>query len=187
MGGVGVDGLVEREVGGGVVEGFVQGGHGGGEGVGETGHPLLEETLALSSGDGGAGTLVVVEGLRDVSRRLGGKYDHVAYQIIVVLEVDEVLLGEQGAEGRVSKGISLISAELEHVDNVGRGEVECTRDLGVEAGEGAVESIVSESSSDSGSDGATAGNVGVWADAVGGTRVVHIVRLKIVQSQLCLQ
>jgi len=63
MGGVGVDGLVEGEVGGGVVEGLVQSGHCGGEGVGETGDPLLEETLALSGGDWRTRALVVVERL----------------------------------------------------------------------------------------------------------------------------
>jgi hypothetical protein len=63
VGGVGVDGLVEREVGGGVVEGLVESRHGGGEGVGETGNPLLEETLSLSGSDWGARTLVVVERL----------------------------------------------------------------------------------------------------------------------------
>ena len=95
-----------------------------------------------------------------------GKHNHVTYEIVVVLEVDEVLLGEQSTEGRESKSVSLVSTKLHHVDDVGRGEVESAGDLRVEAGEGAVESVVGECSSNSASDGATAGNVGVGAGGV---------------------
>jgi len=58
---VGVDGLIEREIGGCVVEGSVQGGSGGGEGVCEAGDPFLEEAFSLCRRDGGAGAVVVVE------------------------------------------------------------------------------------------------------------------------------
>jgi len=99
---------------------------------------------------------------------------HVTHQIVVVLEVDEVLLGEQSTEGRESKSVSLVSTKLHHVDDVGRGEVESARDLRVKAGESTVESVVGESSGDSASDGTTAGNVGVGAGGVGSARVVHV-------------
>jgi hypothetical protein len=96
------------------------------------------------------------------------------HQVVVVLEVDEVLLGEQGAEGRESQGVSLVSTELHHVDEIGRGEVEGAGDLGVEASEGSVESVDRECSGSGASNGATAGNVGVGADGVRRAGVVDI-------------
>ena len=64
MGCVGVDGLVQGKVGGVVVEGLVERGESGGEGLRETGDPFLEVAFALSGGNGGAGPVVVIEGLR---------------------------------------------------------------------------------------------------------------------------
>ena len=63
VGGISVDGLVEREVGRGVVEGLVQGGVGWWVGVVEASEPLLKEALALSSADWATWAVVVVEGL----------------------------------------------------------------------------------------------------------------------------
>lgn len=63
MGGIGVEGLVEREVGRGVVEGQVERGSSGGVGLGESRNEFLEVALALSGGDGRTGAIVVVEGL----------------------------------------------------------------------------------------------------------------------------
>jgi len=98
----------------------------------------------------------------------------VTHQVVVVLEVDKVLLGEETTEGGESKGVSLVGTKLEHVNDIGRGEVEGARNLRVEACKGAVECVVGESSGDSASDGATAGNVAVRAGGVGSARVVHI-------------
>ena len=50
----------------------------------------------------------------------------------VVLVVLEVLLGEKLAEARVAERISLVRAQLEHRDDVGRGEVQAL-DLAVES------------------------------------------------------
>lgn len=155
MGGIGVDGLVQREVGRRVVVSLVEGRVGRGVGVGEACKPLLEETLALSSGDGRARTVVVVE-----------------RQVVVVLVVDEVLLGEETAEFGVAKSVGLVGAELQHINDIGGSEVESTRNLRVQSSKGRVESVVGELCGNSATDATAAGNVGVGADLVGSTRVV---------------
>lgn len=62
-----VDALVQREVGRVVVEGLVQGRLGGWICAGKTSNKLLKVALALGGGDGGSGSVVVVEGLACVS------------------------------------------------------------------------------------------------------------------------
>lgn len=61
MSSVCVNGLVEWEIGRGVVVGFVQSGGGGRERVCEARDPFLEVAFSLGGGDGGAGAVVVVE------------------------------------------------------------------------------------------------------------------------------
>lgn len=152
---ISVDGLVEREVSRRVVVSLVKGRVGWGVGVGEACKPLLEETLALSSGDGRTRSVVVVEG-----------------QIVVVLVVDEVLLSEKTAEAGVAKSVGLVRAKLQHINDVGGSEVEGARNLRVESSKGCVESVVGELGGNSATDATTAGNVGVGADLVRSTRVV---------------
>jgi len=52
-----------------------------------------------------------------------------AYQVIVVLVVEEVLLGEETAEGGVAKSVGLVGAKLKHGEGVSVGEVERARHL----------------------------------------------------------
>jgi len=155
VGSIGIDGLVQGEVSRRVVKGLVESRRGIGVGVGEASEPFLEETLALSSSDGRTRSVVVVEG-----------------QIVVVLVVDEVLLGEETAELGVTESVSLVRAELQHINGVDIGEVESTRNLRVQSGESGVESVDSELVGDGATDATTAGDVGVGADLVGSTRVV---------------
>ena len=68
MGSISVDGLVQREVGRGVVVGEVQGRRRSGERVREAGNELLEVPLPLSSGDWRSRAVVVVEGLKGVAQ-----------------------------------------------------------------------------------------------------------------------
>ena len=63
VGGIGVDGLVEREVGRVAVKGPVKSGGGSRVGVGKTSNPFLEETFSLGSSDRRTWTVVVVERL----------------------------------------------------------------------------------------------------------------------------
>lgn len=123
--------------------------------MGEASEPLLEETLALSSGYRRTRTVVVVE-----------------RQVVVVLVVDEVFLGEETAEAGVAESVGLVGAELEHINDIGGGEVEGTRNLRVQSGKSCVESVVGELGGNSATDATAAGNVGVGADVVRSTRVV---------------
>ncbi len=61
MSSIGVDGLVEREVGAGIVVRDVQGGGGDWKGVGKARDPFFEVAFALGCGYWRAGTVVVVE------------------------------------------------------------------------------------------------------------------------------
>lgn len=45
-------------------------------------------------------------------------------QIVVVLIVDEILLGEKVAESRVAESMSFIRAELEHGDGISDGQIQ---------------------------------------------------------------
>lgn len=67
VGSVGVDALVEWEVGWVAVEGSVKSGGGVRVGVGETSNPFLKETLTLGGRDRRTWAVVVVEGLFSVS------------------------------------------------------------------------------------------------------------------------
>lgn len=74
--GVGVDALCEREERAGVVEGLVECGVGRGVATRESREVLVQVAFSLGGGDGGARTVVVVEG-----------------EVVVVFVVEEVLLG----------------------------------------------------------------------------------------------
>ncbi len=54
-----------------------------------------------------------------------------AYEIEEVFVVDEVLLGEQTAEGRVAQGVGFVRAELEHGNCIRGCEVQGARDLDI--------------------------------------------------------
>lgn len=160
VGGISVDGVVEREVRGVVVEGQVEGRAGSREGVSKTGNPFLKETFSLGSSDGRTETLVVVK-----------------RQIVVVFVVGKVLRAEERAEGGVADGIGFVRAELEHGNGVGGSEGQVASDFGVEAGESGVEGVVGECSGGRATDAATAGNVGVGAGFVSSTGVVDAASL----------
>jgi len=130
VGSIGVDGLVEREVGWVVVEGLVEGGGGLWVGVGETSNPFLKEALTLSGRDWRTWTLVVVEGLFSMSVAVAREGLHDSpYKVKVVLVVLEVLSGEETAEGRVAERVGLVTAELQHGNGIGGGKVQGSRDL----------------------------------------------------------
>jgi len=182
MRGVGVNGLVEREVGLGRVQGRVGSRVVLGDWrLGESRNKLLEVSLALRSTDRGAEALVVVErdlkSVEPVQRRVraaalycldGLSSTHVE----VVLVILEVLLGEKLAEARVAERVGLVRAQLEHSDDVGGGEVE-TLHLTVESVDGAVERVRGELGGRSGAIGALGSVVRVLADLVRRAGVVE--------------
>jgi hypothetical protein len=152
---IGIDGLVQREVSRRVVESLVKSRCGIGVSVGEACQPLLEETLALSSRDGRARSIVVVEG-----------------QVVIVFVVDEVLLSEETTELGVAESVGLVRAKLQHINGVDISKVESTRNLRVQSGESGIESVDGELVGDGATDTTTTGNVRVGADLVSSTRVV---------------
>lgn len=83
--------------------------------------PFLEEALTLGGGDRGAGTVIIVEGLCVLDCDVGGKKG--AYQVVVVLVVDEVFFREEVAECGVAECLRFVGAELQHGDYVCRCEV----------------------------------------------------------------
>lgn len=155
VGSIGIDGLVQREVGRRVVVSLIESGCGIGVSVGEACEPFLEETLALSSRDRRTRSVVVVE-----------------RQVVVVFVVDEVLLSEETTELGVAESVGLVRAKLQHINGVDTSEVESTRNLRVQSGESGIESVDGELVGDGATDATTAGNVGVGTDFISGTRVV---------------
>lgn len=47
-----------------------------------------------------------------------------AYQIVIVFVVYEILLGEKIAESRVAESVSFIRAELKHSDGISDGQIQ---------------------------------------------------------------
>ena len=109
----------------------------------------------------------------------------------LTLEVRKVLFGEQSTELGVPKRVSLVRAQLEHGDSVGRGE-RVSLDLVLQAREGSwvlvwvihfhqarltVESIISKRRGDLASDRASRSDVGVGASLVWCSGVVGPGRL----------
>jgi hypothetical protein len=152
---ISIDGLVEREVGSRVVESLVQCGVGARSLVRESSNELVEEALSLSSGNRRTGAVVVVK-----------------RQVEVVLVVQEVLLREKVAESRVTEGMGLVRAKLEHGNGIGGREID-TASLRLETGKRRVKSVGGKLGGYGAPDTATGGNVGVIAGLVGGTRVVE--------------
>jgi hypothetical protein len=102
VGSISVDGLVQREVGRGIVAGEVKGRRRSWKRVREAGNKLLEVPLALGSSNRRSRAIVVVERLNGVSLLHYIQFRKDACQIIVVLIVQKVLLAKEFTEGRVS-------------------------------------------------------------------------------------
>lgn len=127
-----IDGLVEWEVGRVVVESSVHARVGRSDRrLGETGDKLLEEAFTLRCSHGRTGTVVVVKA-----------------DIVIVLIVFEIFLGEETTERRVAECISLVRTKLEHINDIGRVKLD-TVNVALESGDGAVESLLGECGSSS--------------------------------------
>lgn len=135
--------LVQREERRRIVKSLVQRGVGGRKLAREPGDEFVEVGFSLGGGDGGARTVVVVEG-----------------EVEVVLVVEEVFFAEEVAEGGVAERVGLVGAELQHGDGVCGGEVNAAC-LGLEAGDGGVECVDGEAVCDCAADAASTGDVGV--------------------------
>lgn len=159
MRGIGVDGLVERKVRRRVIHGLVERRVGLGNRVCKASDEFIQVTFALGSRNRRARAVVVVEG-----------------EVEEVFVVEEILLAEEAAKGRVAQCVGFVGAEIKHGNDVLGRKFDAVG-LGLQASECAVESIFCEFGCYRVADAASRVNVGVVANIVGRARVVEAISL----------
>lgn len=92
----------------------------------EAGYEFLEIAFALGGGNRRSWTIIVVEGLYIsvcITKRFSMR-QKMTYQIVVVLVVDEIFLGEKVAESRVAESMGFVRAQLKHGDGISGSQIQ---------------------------------------------------------------